>query len=172
MNKFLSKIIVLAIIMISCSLYSDEVQITEGQIAPDFTLLDQNGIPHTLSLYKGKKIAIYFYPNDDTPGCTKEACAIRDTYDDFRNQDIVVFGISYDNSETHRKFIQKYKLPFNLLSDSNKSVSELYGTKGAFFPMRKTFLINEMGKIVKIYDQVSVLDHGNDILRDFNTEKN
>ena len=172
MNNFLYRLIVLSIIMISCNLYSDEVNITKGQIAPDFTLLDQNGNSHTLSSYKRKKIAIYYYQKDDTQGCTKEACAILDTYDDFRNQDIVVFGISYDNSETHRKFIQKYKLPFNLLSDSNKSVSELYGTKGAFFPMRKTFLINEMGKIVKIYDQVSVLDHGNDILRDFNAIKN
>ena len=143
-----------------------------GDPAPDFTLSNQDGTDISLSSFKGSRVVIYFYPKDNTPGCTKEACAIRDTYDDFRNQDIVVFGISYDNSETHRKFIQKYKLPFNLLSDSNKSVSELYGTKGAFFPMRKTFLINEMGKIVKIYDQVSVLDHGNDILRDFNAMKN
>ncbi len=158
--------------MISCNLFSDEVYLNEGQLAPDFTLFDQDGTPHTLSLYKGKKVVIYFYPKDDTPGCTKEACSIRDSYDDFTNQDIEVFGISYDNSETHQQFIKKYKLPFNLLSDSDKLVSQLYGTKGAFFPVRKTFLIDEYGKIVKIYDQVSVLDHGNDILRDFNTEEN
>mgnify|MGYP001259844061 FL=1 len=172
MFKLISKIFILSIIVISCNLFSDEVHLNEGQLAPDFTLFDQDGTPHTLSLYKGKKVVIYFYPKDDTPGCTKQACSIRDSYDDFTNQDIEVFGISYDNSETHQQFIQKYKLPFNLLSDSDKSVSQLYGTKGAFFPVRKTFLIDESGKIVKIYDQVSVLDHGNDILRDFNTEKN
>jgi len=172
MFKLISKIFILSIIVISCNLFSDEVHLNEGQLAPDFTLFDQDGTPHTLSLYKGKKVVIYFYPKDDTPGCTKQACSIRDSYDDFTNQDIEVFGISYDNSETHQQFIQKYKLPFNLLSDSDKLVSQLYGTKGAFFPVRKTFLIDESGKIVKIYDQVSVLDHGNDILRDFNTEKN
>ena len=172
MSRLISKISILSIIMISCNLFSDEVYLNEGQLAPDFTLFDQDGTPHTLSLYKGKKVVIYFYPKDDTPGCTKEACSIRDSYDDFTNQDIEVFGISYDNSETHQQFIKKYKLPFNLLSDLDKSVSQLYGTKGAFFPMRKTFLIDEYGKIVKIYDQVSVLDHGNDILRDFNTEEN
>ena len=172
MFKLISKIFILSIIVISCNLFSDEVHLNEGQLAPDFTLFDQDGTPHTLSLYKGKKVVIYFYPKDDTPGCTKQACSIRDSYDDFTNQDIEVFGISYDNSETHQQFIQKYKLPFNLLSDSDKSVSQLYGTKGAFFPVRKTFLIDESGKIVKIYDQVSVLDHGNDILRDFNIEKN
>ena len=172
MSRLISKISILSIIMISCNLFSDEVYLNEGQLAPDFTLFDQDGTPHTLSLYKGKKVVIYFYPKDDTPGCTKEACSIRDSYDDFTNQDIEVFGISYDNSETHQQFIKKYKLPFNLLSDLDKSVSQLYGTKGAFFPMRKTFLIDEFGKIVKIYDQVSVLDHGNDILRDFNKLKN
>ena len=172
MFKVISKIFIVSIIVISCNLFSDEVHLNEGQLAPDFTLFDQDGTPHTLSLYKGKKVVIYFYPKDDTPGCTKQACSIRDSYDDFTNQDIKVFGISYDNSETHQQFIQKYKLPFNLLSDSDKLVSQLYGTKGAFFPVRKTFLIDESGKIVKIYDQVSVLDHGNDILRDFNTEKN
>ena len=172
MSRLISKISILSIIMISCNLFSDEVYLNEGQLAPDFTLFDQDGTPHTLSLYKGKKVVIYFYPKDDTPGCTKEACSIRDSYDDFTNQDIEVFGISYDNSETHQQFIKKYKLPFNLLSDLDKSVSQLYGTKGAFFPMRKTFLIDEFGKIVKIYDQVSVLDHGNDILRDFNRLNN
>ena len=132
MFKLISKIFILSIIVISCNLFSDEVHLNEGQLAPDFTLFDQDGTPHTLSLYKGKKVVIYFYPKDDTPGCTKQACSIRDSYDDFTNQDIEVFGISYDNSETHQQFIQKYKLPFNLLSDSDKSVSQLYGTKGAF----------------------------------------
>ena len=101
MVKLLSKIIILSIIMSSCSLFSDEVHLIEGQVAPNFTLQDQDGKEHTLSSYQGKKVVIYFYPKDDTPGCTKEACGIRDAYDDFVNQDIVVFGISYDLSLIH-----------------------------------------------------------------------
>ena len=171
MAQILSKIIIFTIIMSSCSLLSDEVNLVEGQAAPNFTLQDQDGDEHTLSSYRGKKVVIYFYPKDDTPGCTKEACGIRDAYDDFINQDIVVFGISYDSAETHQGFIKKYNLPFNLLSDSDKSISRLYGTAGTFFPMRKTFLIDESGTIKKIYSKVSVVGHGHEILRDFSISK-
>jgi len=198
MAQILSKIIIFTIIMSSCSLFSDEVNLVEGQAAPNFTLQDQDGTEHTLSSYRGKKIVIYFYPKDDTPGCTKEACGIRDAYDDFINQDIVVFGISYDSAEAHQGFIKKYNLPFNLLSDSDKSISKLYGhqgfikkynlpfnllsdsdksisklygTAGTFFPMRKTFLIDENGMIKKIYSKVSVVGHGHEILRDFSISK-
>ena len=171
MTQILSKIIIFTITMFSCSLQSNEVHLTEGQEAPNFTLKDQEGNEHTLSSYRGKKVVIYFYPKDDTPGCTKEACGIRDAYDDFVNQDIVVFGISYDGAEAHQDFIKKYNLPFNLLSDSDKSISKLYGTEGTFFPMRKTFLIDENGMIKKIYSKVSVVGHGNEILRDFSISK-
>ena len=171
MAQILSKIIIFTIIMSSCSLLSDEVNLAEGQAAPNFTLQDQDGTEHTLSSYRGKKVVIYFYPKDDTPGCTKEACGIRDAYDDFVNQDIVVFGISYDSAEAHQSFIKKYNLPFNLLSDSDKSISRLYGTEGTFFPMRKTFLIDESGTIKKIYSKVSVVGHGHEILRDFSLSK-
>ena len=171
MAQILSKIIIFTIIMSSCSLLSDEVNLVEGQAAPNFTLQDQDGTEHTLSSYRGKKVVIYFYPKDDTPGCTKEACGIRDAYDDFVDQDIVVFGISYDGAEAHQSFIKKYNLPFNLLSDSDKSISRLYGTGGTFFPMRKTFLINESGTIKKIYSKVSVVGHGSEILRDFSISK-
>jgi peroxiredoxin Q/BCP len=171
MAQILSKIIIFTIIMSSCSLLSDEVNLAEGQAAPNFTLQDQDGTEHTLSSYRGKKVVIYFYPKDDTPGCTKEACGIRDTYDDFVDQDIVVFGISYDGAEAHQSFIKKYNLPFNLLSDSDKSISRLYGTEGTFFPMRKTFLIDESGTIKKIYSKVSVVGHGHEILRDFSLSK-
>ena len=171
MAKILSKIIIFTIIMSSCSLLSDEVNLAEGQAAPNFTLQDQDGTEHTLSSYRGKRIVIYFYPKDDTPGCTKEACGIRDAYDDFVDQDIVVFGISYDGAEAHQSFIKKYNLPFNLLSDSDKSISRLYGTEGTFFPMRKTFLIDESGTIKKIYSKVSVVGHGHEILRDFSLSK-
>ena len=171
MAQILSKIIIFTIIMSSCSLLSDEVNLAEGQAAPNFTLQDQDGTEHTLSSYRGKRIVIYFYPKDDTPGCTKEACGIRDAYDDFVDQDIVVFGISYDGAEAHQSFIKKYNLPFNLLSDSDKSISRLYGTEGTFFPMRKTFLIDESGTIKKIYSKVSVVGHGHEILRDFSLSK-
>ena len=171
MAQILSKIIIFTIIMSSCSLLSDEVNLAEGQAAPNFTLQDQDGTEHTLSSYRGKRIVIYFYPKDDTPGCTKEACGIRDAYDDFVDQDIVVFGISYDGAEAHQSFIKKYNLPFNLLSDSDKSISRLYGTAGTFFPMRKTFLIDESGTIKKIYSKVSVVGHGHEILRDFSLSK-
>ena len=171
MAQILSKIIIFTIIMSSCSLLSDEVNLAEGQAAPNFTLQDQDGTEHTLSSYRGKRIVIYFYPKDDTPGCTKEACGIRDAYDDFVDQDIVVFGISYDGAEAHQSFIKKYNLPFNLLSDSDKSISRLYGTEGTFFPMRKTFLIDESGTIKKIYSKVSVVGHGHEILRDFSISK-
>ena len=171
MTQILSKIVIFTIIMFSCSLRSNEVHLTEGQEAPNFTLQDQEGNEHTLSSYRGKKVVIYFYPTDDTPGCTKEACGIRDAYDGFLDQDIVVFGISYDSAETHQSFIKKYNLPFNLLSDSDKSVSRLYGTEGTFFPMRKTFLIDEEGTVKKIYSKVSVVDHGREILSDFSISK-
>jgi peroxiredoxin Q/BCP len=171
MAQILSKIIIFTIIISSCSLLSDEVNLAEGQAAPNFTLQDQDGTEHTLSSYRGKRIVIYFYPKDDTPGCTKEACGIRDAYDDFVDQDIVVFGISYDGAEAHQSFIKKYNLPFNLLSDSDKSISRLYGTAGTFFPMRKTFLIDESGTIKKIYSKVSVVGHGHEILRDFSISK-
>jgi len=138
-----------------------------GDRAPDFTLPDQDGTYQTLSDYHGRPVVVYFYPKDDTPGCTKEACSIRDEYEGFRQAGIVVFGISYDSPEDHRAFRAKYRLPFSLLSDKDKSVSKAYGADGVFFPERKTFLIDENGIIVKIYDQVRVVSHGADLLRDF-----
>ncbi len=122
---------------------------------------------HSLSHYRGQKIVVYFYPKDDTPGCTKEACGIRDEFSSFVDNQIVVFGISYDNASSHRKFKKKFDIPFHLLSDENKSVSKLYGADGTFFPSRKTYLIDEDGKLLKIYDKVNVLNHAEDILRTF-----
>ena len=138
-----------------------------GDPAPDFSLPDENGKMHSLSQYRGQKIVVYFYPKDDTPGCTKEACGIRDEFSSFVDNQIVVFGISYDNASSHRKFKKKFDLPFHLLSDEDKSVSKLYGADGTFFPSRKTYLIDEDGKLLKIYDKVNVLNHAEDILRTF-----
>ena len=97
-----------------------------GQKAPDFTLPDQTGKTHKLSTYKGKWVLLYFYPKDDTPGCTKEACGIRDEFPKFKKMDAVVFGVSADSVERHKKFADKYKLPFTLLSDEDKKVLKLY----------------------------------------------
>ena len=141
--------------------------LTVGTQAPDFTLLDQDGNSHSLSDYKGQKVVVYFYPKDDTPGCTKEACSIRDDYEMFEKAGIKVFGVSYDDTKSHKAFADKYNLPFSLLSDTSKEVSELYGTKGMFVPSRKTFLIDSEGVLRKIYENVDVTTHGADILADF-----
>lgn len=138
-----------------------------GELAPDFTMLDQDGKSHTLSDYKGQKVVVYFYPKDDTPGCTTEACSIRDDYTLFEQNGIKVFGVSYDDMESHKKFAEKHDLPFSLLTDADKSVSKAYGANGLFFPSRKTFLIDEAGNLVKIYENVTVTGHGPEILKDF-----
>ncbi len=143
-----------------------------GAAAPDFSLFDQNGKEHKLSDYFGEKIVVYFYPKDDTPGCTKEACSIRDNFAQFKENNIIVFGISYDSPRSHKKFAEKYNLPFILLSDSAKSVASLYNSKGWFMAKRNTFLIDEEGKIFKIYKKVDVSTHTESILDDFSKLKN
>lgn len=148
-------------------LWGKSLPISVGDPAPDFSLPDENGQIHALSQYRGQKVVVYFYPKDDTPGCTKEACGIRDEFSSFEDNQIIVFGVSYDNASSHRKFKKKFDIPFHLLSDEDKSVSKLYGANGMFFPSRKTYLIGEDGKLLKIYDKVNVLNHAEDILRSF-----
>jgi len=138
-----------------------------GDKAPDFTLVDQDSTEHTLSEYFGKKIVVYFYPKDDTPGCKKEACSIRDNYALFEENDIVVFGLSYDSPTSHKKFAEKYDLPFTLLSDVDKTVAKLYDSDGLFMAKRNSFLIDTDGKIFKIYKNVDVTSHTSNILDDF-----
>ena len=105
-------------------------KIEEGKKAPDFTLDDQDGKPVTLSGLKGKDVLVYFYPKDDTPGCTKEACGFRDSWKDLQKTGLVVLGVSPDDGESHRDFIQKYKLPFTLLSDPEKKMMKEWGAYG------------------------------------------
>lgn len=143
-----------------------------GDAAPDFSLFDQNEKEHKLSDYFGEKIVVYFYPKDDTPGCTKEACSIRDNFTQFKENNIIVFGISYDSPRSHKKFAEKYNLPFILLSDSAKSVARLYNSKGWLMAKRNTFLIDKEGKIFKIYKKVDVSTHTESILNDFSKLKN
>lgn len=141
--------------------------------APDFSLVDQDNIPHTLSKYRGQYVLIYFYPKDDTPGCTTEACTIRDMYKDFESNNVKVLGISKDSITSHKKFAEKYNLPFTLLSDTDKKVLELYGAaKEDGGTNRISYLINPEGVIVKTYSKVDPTSHGAEILKDIYALKN
>ncbi|MCS7073597.1 MAG: thioredoxin-dependent thiol peroxidase [Bacteroidia bacterium] len=144
-----------------------------GTNAPDFTTTDQNGTVFQLKNYLGKKIVLYFYPKDDTPGCTKEACNLRDHYEVLQNHGIQIFGISTDDATSHQKFIQKYNLPFPLLLDTDKTIVQTYqawGEKSMFGKKymgvnRVTYLIDENGKIAKVISKVEVENHANQILK-------
>lgn len=129
-----------------------------GDQIPSFTLQDQNGEDFLIDKFVGKTaMVIYFYPKDDTPGCTKEACSFRDTYADFRNLNAKVIGISADNVLSHKKFAEKYSLPFTLLSDTKNKVRKLFGVPGAMFgllPGRVTYIVNKNGIITEIYDNM------------------
>lgn len=145
-----------------------------GKKAPSFTLKDQNGKSHKLSDYKDSFVLIYFYPKDDTPGCTKEACSIRDNFPSFKKLDITVLGISADSEKSHKKFEEKYALPFTLLSDPDHSVAESFGAWGKKKFMgreydgifRVSFLIGKDGKVVKVYDNVKPDQHAEEVLTD------
>ncbi|MFN8672049.1 MAG: thioredoxin-dependent thiol peroxidase [Candidatus Sericytochromatia bacterium] len=146
-----------------------------GNKAPDFLLKDQNNNDFKLSDNIGKKIVVYFYPKDDTPGCTKEACSFRDNFEELKNKDILIVGISPDNNKSHTKFIEKYKLPFTLLSDENKEVLNLYNAYGeknmygkiTMGVLRKTYLIDEKGNIVHIFKKPKTDIHAQEVLEKF-----
>lgn len=142
--------------------------------APNFSLPDQNNKIHSLEDYKGQWVVVYFYPRDDTPGCTKEACGFRDKSQPYKDQNIIVLGISKDSVVSHKKFAEKYHLNFPLLSDESKKTIIAYGAwgekkfLGKTFEgiLRKTFLIDPTGEIRKTYDKVDVLNHADTILQD------
>ncbi len=141
-----------------------------GTIAPDFNLLDQENKEHTLSYHRGQYVLIYFYPKDDTPGCTKEACAIRDMYTDFESNNVKVFGVSKDSVASHKKFAEKYQLPFTLLADTDRKVITAYeAAKEDGGTQRISYLINPEGVIVKAYPKVDPTSHGDEILKDIYT---
>lgn len=141
--------------------------LTQGTTAPDFTLADQNGDLHSLSQYKGRYVLIYFYPKDNTPGCTTEACTIRDLYSDFESNNVKVLGISADTSASHKKFADKYNLPFTLLADTEKSVIKAYDAKKTPIGIKRiSYLIAPDGTIAKTYPKVTPADHGVQILKD------
>jgi len=150
-------------------------KLKEGDKAPDFAVNDGEGKTVRLKDLKGKKFVLYFYPKDDTPGCTKEACSFRDSWSKFKRRGIEVFGVSLDSEKSHQKFTEKYSLPFRLLADTDRKLSESFGTYGKKKFMgreymgnhRMTFLIDEKGKIKKIFEKVKPEDHAEEVFAAF-----
>lgn len=146
-----------------------------GDKAPNFSLADQVGKVHNLKDYLGQWVLLYFYPKDDTPGCTKEACAIRDSWGDFKKYKLAVLGVSTDSVESHSKFSKKFDLPFPILADDEKKVVQAYGVWGEKQMMGRTyqgtkrmsFLIDDQGKIAKVYATVKPPIHATQVLGDF-----
>jgi peroxiredoxin Q/BCP len=146
--------------------------ISAGDQAPDFTLSDDEGRMHTLSDYRGKPVVLYFYPKDNTSGCTKEACGFRDDYSAYQNVGVTILGVSPDSSKSHANFRAKYELPFTLLADPDREVIKMYGAWGLKKlygreyegVMRTTFLIGEDGNILKVFEKVKPANHSAEIL--------
>ncbi len=152
--------------------------IIEGKAAPAFTLKDQDGNKVALKDFKGKNVIVYFYPKDDTPGCTKEACGFRDYWDEINKSGTIILGVSPDEGESHQKFIKKYDLPFTLLSDPKRSMMEsydAYGEKNMYGKItmgviRSTVLIGKDGKVIKHWKRVAkAADHPQKVLQTLNS---
>lgn len=145
-----------------------------GDSAPDFTLPDAEGNSVELQNLKGQWVVLYFYPRDNTPGCTKEACGFRDAYSDYQGSDVVVLGVSTDDAKSHTKFATKYDLPFPLLVDEGGAIASAYGSYGLKKFMgkeymgitRSTFIIDPEGKLAKIYRKVKPEPHAQEVLQD------
>jgi peroxiredoxin Q/BCP len=149
-----------------------ELKLKEGDVAPAFTVATNGGGKISLADYKGKNVILYFYPKDDTPGCTKEACAFRDNFSEFKKRGAVVLGVSTDPVKSHDTFVEKFKLPFTLLADEDKKIVETYGVWGEKSFMGKkylgvyrvTFLIGPDGRIKKIWPEVKPDEHAKKVL--------
>lgn len=147
--------------------------LSKGSLAPDFSLRDENENLHRLSNYQGAPVVLYFYPKDDTPGCTKEACSFRDDYSAYVEAGVTILGVSPDSSKKHLKFKTKYELPFTLLADQDHEVCALYGVWGRKKFMgreydgvfRTTFIISEKGEITSVFEKVKPADHSTEILQ-------
>jgi peroxiredoxin Q/BCP len=153
--------------------------IKNNQPAPEFSLLDEKGKYHKLTDFRGKHLVLYFYPRDDTPGCTKEACNFRDDYSIYKTAGLEIIGISPDSSESHAKFKDKFNLPFLLLADKDHQVCDLYGVWGKKKFMgrefdgvlRTTFLIDKEGIVIKTFEGVKPAEHSQEVLAEFNKYK-
>lgn len=148
------------------------MKLTEGKQAPDFSLPDETGKMHKLADYRGKIVVLYFYPADDTPGCTAEACDLRDDYRKYQKAGAVILGVSPDDEASHVAFKEKYKLPFTLLADKDHKVCELYGVwdqksmfgKQYYGVIRSTFVIDAKGKIMKVFEKVKAKENNEKVL--------
>jgi len=138
--------------------------LTAGTVAPDFTVKDTNGNTVKLSDFAGKTVVLYFYPKDDTPGCTKEAQSFRDSYGEYQNKDMVVLGVSTDDEASHKQFTEKFGLPFQLLADTDGAIMKAYDVDGGGYAKRVTYIIDSEGKISQVIDKVQTATHAQDIL--------
>jgi len=138
--------------------------LTVGTDAPAFTAKDTNGNTVSLSDFAGKTVVLYFYPKDDTPGCTKQACSFRDASADYQGKDIVVLGVSADDEAAHQQFTQKYNLNFPLLADTEKTMIKAYDVDGGGYAKRVTYVIDANGKIIHVDSSVNTSTHASDVL--------
>ncbi len=143
--------------------------VEQGELAPDFTLRNQDDRYVSLADFKGQKVVMYFYPKDMTSGCTAQAQSLRDMYDDFKERNIVILGISGDNADSHSKFKEKEKLPFDLLVDEDHELAQEYGAYDEEKPQRRTFLLDERGEVVHVLDNVNTKDHAEEVLDAWDT---
>lgn len=168
MIRIISVLSAMALLLAGTAVSAEQFQ--TGDPAPDFELMDQNGRVHSIEDYRGKWVALYFYPKDDTPGCTTEACEFRDNIFAFKNLDCQILGVSLDDVESHKDFAEKYSLPFPLLADTAGSTADAYGVKSTFMGMtvakRQTFLIDPQGRIAKHYVEVDPDNHSKQVLAD------
>lgn len=164
--KVLVNVLFTCVLLVSAQAYALEV----GETAPQFTLKDQNSNSHTLEDYRGKWVVLYFYPKDDTPGCTTEACQFRDDILKIKALNAIVLGVSVDDSKSHDEFAKKYSLPFSLLADTGGKVSADYGalsgSGNVIYSKRYTFIIGPQGKIRKTYRSVNPKQHSLQVISD------
>ena len=155
----------MAVLLATQTVSAKQTTLKVGDAAPQFKLPGHDGKTYTLEEFKGKKVVLYFYPKDETPGCTKEACAFRDRNKDMQALGAVVFGVNTDSIASHKKFVEKYNLTFPLLSDADAKVATAYGAKGALaWVKRETFIVDSKGVIAHIFRDVDVGKHGDEVL--------
>lgn len=173
MRRILSFLFTASLLVVGSMSTSLAEQVGEGLPAPDFELTDQDGQLHSIEDYRGQWVVLYFYPKDDTPGCTTEACEFRDNIFAFKSLDCQILGISLDDEDSHKEFAEKYSLPFPLLADSEGTTADAYGVQTKMLGMtvakRQTFLIDPDGNVAKHYEKVNPETHSIQLLADLET---
>ena len=168
MKKLLAPLVLSTLVLLNAAHSADRLAV--GEPAPDFELRDQDGQLHAIEDYRGKWVALYFYPKDDTPGCTTEACEFRDNIFAFRRMNCQILGVSLDDEASHKAFAEKHGLPFPLLADTEGTAADAYGVKSRMFGMtlakRQTFLIDPDGFVAKHYEKVDPDTHSGEVLAD------